>query len=160
MQQSSFWGASLLLHAMRHTPYTEHDEGNAEELAHIERHAYLEVALHLLEELHKEAEGEDGSEAVAKEESCAHLARYTLVEIPADKSEQRIGDSLIELSRMARKHVDLCEDESEVTPCRTTNNLGVHQIAQADAAGSDRCGNGNIVEHCPQGYFVLAHIEP
>lgn len=83
-----------------------------------------------------------------------------LVEIPADESEQQVRNSFIELSWMARQHVDLCEDESEVTTSRTANNLGVHQIAQADAAGSDRCGNGYIVEHCPQGHLVLAHIEP
>lgn len=160
MQQSSFWGTSLLLHAMRHTPYTEHDEGNAEELAHIEWHAYLEVTLYLLEELHEKAEGEDSGEAVAKKEACAYLTGHTLVEVPADESEQRVGDSLIELCRMARKHVDLCEDESEITICRTANNLGVHKITQADAAGSDRCSNGNVVEHCPQGHLIFAHIEP
>ena len=156
----SAFRCTLAPKTIHHTPYTEHDEGDAEELAHIERHAYLEVGLYLLEELHEEAEGEDGGEAVAKEETCAHLAGHMLVEIPADESEQQVRNSFIELSWMARQHVDLCEDESEVTTSRTANNLGVHQIAQADAAGSDRCGNGNIVEHRPQGYFVLAHIEP
>ena len=134
MLQSSFLSVSLLLHTIYHTPYAKHDEGDAEELAHIERHAYLEVGLYLLEELHEEAEGEDGGKAVAKEEACAYFTGHTLVDIPADESEQGIGDSFIELSRMARKHVNLCEDESEVTTCRTPNNLGIHQITHCTAA--------------------------
>jgi hypothetical protein len=56
----------LLLKALHHAPHAEQHEGDAEELAHVERHAYLEVALHLLEELHEEAEQEDVGQAVAE----------------------------------------------------------------------------------------------
>ena len=145
---------------MHHAPHTEHHEGDAEELTHIERHAHLKVALHLLAELHEEAEGEDGGEAVAEEEAGAHLARHALVEPPPDEPEHGVGHGLVELCRMAWQHVDLREDESPVTSRGSANDLRVHQIAQTDAAGRDGSSNGDVVEHGPQGYLILAHIEP
>ena len=151
---------SLRLEAAHHAPHAEEHEGDAEELAHVERHAYLKVALYLLEELHEEAEGEDVGEAVAKEEACAYLARHALVEVPADETEHGIRDGLVELCRVAGEHVDLGEDEAEVASRGAAYNLGVHEVAQADAASGDRGGNGDVVEHGPQGYLILAHIEP
>ena len=51
------------------------------------------------------------------------------------------------------------EDEAPWQVCRTTNNLGVHQVAQADAAGSDGCCDADIVEHTEDIYLVFPHIE-
>ena len=39
----SAFRCTLAPKTIHHTPYTEHDEGDAEELAHIEWHAYLEI---------------------------------------------------------------------------------------------------------------------
>ena len=105
------------LETINHAPYAEYYEGYAEELAHVERHAYLKVALYLLEELHKETEGKDIGKAIAKEKSCTHLARHMLVKIPTDQAKYGIRNSFIKLCRMARKHVDLCEDEAKITSC-------------------------------------------
>ena len=143
-----------------HASYAEQHEGDAEELAHVEGHAYLEVALHLLAELHEEAEGEDAGEAVAEEEAGAYLAGHAAVEPPADEAEEGVGDSFVELGGVARQHVDLCEDEAPVASCGAADDFGVHEVAQTDAAGGDGGGNGDVVEYGPQGYLVLAHIEP
>ena len=115
---------------MQHTPDAEHYEGDAEKLTHIERHAYLEIALHLFAELHEEAEGEDGGEAVAEEEAGAHLTGHAAIEIPAEESEHGIGDSLIELCGVAGEHIDLREDESPVTSCGAAYNLGIQTKAR------------------------------
>ena len=137
------------LSTLHHAPYAQHHEGDAEELAHVECHAYLEVALHLFEELHEEAESEDGGEAVAEEEACAYLARHAAVEPPADEAEQGVGNSLVELCRVAGKHIDLGEDEAVVATSGAPYDLGVHEVAQTDAAGGDGGGNGDVVEHGP-----------
>ena len=146
--------------ASNHAPYAEEHEGDAEELTHVEGHAHLEVALHLLEELHKEAEGEDVGETVAKEEACAHLAWHALVEVPAEEAEEGIRDGLVELCRVAGKHIDLSEDEAKVATSGAAYDLGVHKVAQADAASGDGGGNGDVVEHGPEGHLILADIEP
>ena len=146
--------------ASNHAPYAEEHEGDAEELTHVEGHAHLEIALHLLEELHEEAKNEDVGEAIAKEEACAYLAWHALVEVPAEEAEQGIRDGLVELCRVAGQHIDLCEDEAEVATGGAANNLRVHEVAQADTASGDGGGYGDVVEHGPEGYLILAHIEP
>ena len=60
-----------LLDGSPHAPAAEEDEGEAEELSHVEDHAALEIDLLFLEELDEEAEGEDGGEAVAEVEAGA-----------------------------------------------------------------------------------------
>ena len=134
---------------VHHAPYAKQHEGDTEELAHVEGHAHLKVALHLLAELHEEAEGEDVGEAVAKEEASAHLAGHAAIEPPTDEAKQGVGDGLVELCRVAGQHVDLREDETPVASCGAADDLGVHEVAQADAAGGDGGGNGNVVEHGP-----------
>ena len=51
------------------------------------------------------------------------------------------------------------EDEAPWQVCRTTNNLGVHQVAQADATGGDGCGDGYIVEHAQHVHLIFPHVE-
>lgn len=150
----------LRLNATHHTPHTEDHEGDAEKLTHVECHTHLEVALHLFAELHEKAEGEDIGKAVAKEEACAHLARHALVEPPADETEQGIRDGLVELCRVAGQHVDLREDEPPISARRAANNLGIHEVAQADTTSSHGCGDSDIIEHRPKRHLILAYIEP
>ena len=67
---SVFWPQPA---AFPHEVDTHDDEGNAEQLAHVQRHALLEGHLLLLEELHKEAEREDIRQAESEVEPRAEL---------------------------------------------------------------------------------------
>lgn len=62
-------GLRLLAAVDEHEIEADEDERDAEPLAHVEGHALLEVHLVLLEELYKEAEGEDLRQAKAEEET-------------------------------------------------------------------------------------------
>ena len=112
-----------LLAAFHHAPYAQHDEWYAEELSHIERHTHFEIGLYLFEEFHKEAEGEDVGKAVAEEKTSADLAGHALVEPPSDEAEHGICHRLVELSWMTRQHVDLCEDETEISACGSADDF-------------------------------------
>ena len=56
----------------QHEVESDDDERDAQQLAHIERHALLEVYLLFLDELDEEAEGEDGCQAESEIESSAY----------------------------------------------------------------------------------------
>lgn len=55
----------------KHEVQPHEHEGNAEPLAHVERHALLEVYLVFFEELDEEAEGEDFYQAQPEVEAAA-----------------------------------------------------------------------------------------
>ena len=177
-------GASCLLlpSVEEHEVKADEDEGHTEPLAHVQRHAVLEVHLVLLEELDEEAEDEDFRQAEAEEEAAVIgrgnlcIGFRTLAEVgtrgsgslflPAlvqphhAEEEDEVGKRLVELGRMAGHHVHPLEDESPGYVCRPPDNLGVHQIGQADAAGGDGGGYGNHVEHVHVVHLRLAAVEP
>ena len=62
-----------------HAPHAEDDEGNAEQLTHIEGQRVLEVHLIDLQKLHKEAESEDIGEAEAEVETRPYPTLYIFV---------------------------------------------------------------------------------
>ena len=61
---------------------------------------------------------------------------------------------------MARLTVHLLEDECPGQVGRLTDNLRVHQVSQSDAAGRDRGGDGDVVEHRPHAQFGATAIQP
>ena len=175
--------SSLLLPSVEeHEVKADEDEGHTEPLAHVQRHAVLEVHLVLLEELDEEAEDEDFRQTEAEEEAAVIgrgnlcVGFRTLAEVgtrgggslflPAlvqphhAEEEDEIGQRLVELGRMAGHHVHPLEDESPGYVRRPPDNLGVHQIGQTDAAGGDGGGYGNHVEHVHVVHLRLAAVEP
>ena len=78
-----------------HAPKAEEDEGNTEDLTHIEEHSVLEIDLVLLSVFDKDAGSEDEEEAEAEEESRANLLRLTAVEKPMNAKEKRVAQSLV-----------------------------------------------------------------
>ena len=55
-----------------HTGYADDDEGNREQLPHIERHTCFEVNLYILRVFDEEAECEDEGQHEPEEESATH----------------------------------------------------------------------------------------
>ena len=55
-----------------HAGYADDDEGNGEQLAHVEQHARFEVYLYVLCVLDEEAECEDERQHEAEEETTAN----------------------------------------------------------------------------------------
>ena len=97
-------GLTSLLHSPTppHAPKAEEDEGNAEDLAHVEKHSVLEVDLILLGVFDKYASCEDEEEAKAEEESCTHLLGIMAIEPPMNAEEESIAQGFVELSGMSR----------------------------------------------------------
>ena len=167
------------LQGVPHAPTAEEDEGDAEELTHVESHAALEIDLLLLEELDEEAEGEDGGEAKAEMEAGARSgfrcqgrgarSESGLVGVPIDEGskdeDDEVGDGFVELGGMARcgdsvdEGVASMEDEAPREVGGVANDFGVHQISEADEAGHGGHGDGDIVHDCPGTDFSLAAIE-
>ena len=90
------------LFTFNHAPHADGDEGNGQELSHVEKHVLLEAHLHVLRKLYEEAEGEDQGQAETEEKACAHALSMAAVEVPAYEEEHKIGYRLVELSRMSR----------------------------------------------------------
>lgn len=144
------------LHAVNAQQY----ERNAEELPHVEKHAVLEVYLILFCVLDEDAAGEDEEQAQSKEETTAHTntggGRYgcdlicphgTTVEEPSHEEEARIAECLIELSGMAWQQVYTLEDECPWEVRGSADDFRVHEISNADGAGTDGSDDGNIVQY-------------
>ena len=97
---------------LHHAVYADDDEGNAEELPHIEKHATFKLHLLNFEELDEETEGKDGGKAISEVEASAdgdgrgrglRLSFVPLViDDYANDEDEQIGKSLIELGWMAR----------------------------------------------------------
>ena len=176
------------LQGVPHAPTAEEDEGDAEELTHVESHAALKIDLLLLEELDEEAEGEDGGEAKAEmeagagsgfrgEERGAGLggegrgarSKSSLVGVPIDEGSEdeddEVGDGFVELGGMARcgnsvdEGVAGVEDEAPGEIGGVADDFGVHQVAEADEAGHGGHGDGDIVHDRPGTHLGLPAVE-
>ena len=167
-----------------HEVEADEDEGHAEPLPHVQRHAVLEVHLVLLEELDEEAENEDFRQAEAEEEAAVigrgdgssaglgslaevgarcggrRLLLPAAVEPHHAEEEDEIGQRLVELGGVAGHHVHALEDEGPGDVRRAADDFGVHQVGQADAAGGHGRGHGNHVEHVHVVHPRLAAVEP
>lgn len=144
------------------------DEGQAEELSHVERHAFLEVHLFFLDEFDEEAEGEDegeaksGMEAGAGRNAVVRLLALDDVDGNAYEEYNKVCQCFVELCRMAGHchSVDQClvgmEDESPGHIGGLADDFGVHEVAGADATGCERCGDAHVVEHCGESHSVSA----
>ena len=144
------------------------DEGEAEELSHVESHAFLEVHLLFLDEFDEEAEGEDEGEAESGMEACAGrnavVCLLALDDVDGNAYEEynKICQCFVELCRMAghchsvdQRLVGM-ENECPGHIGGLADDFGVHEVADADAAGCERCGNAHVVEHCGKSHSVSA----
>ena len=136
------------------------DEGNGENLSHVDGQRGLEGFLNLLGVLDEEAEGEDVGQAEAEVPACANLLRPLLMQCPHNDKQQGVGNGLVELSGMARQRVDTLEDEGPGHVGHLADNLRVHEVAQADEAGGGTCGDGDVVEHRPDAQLRAFGVEP
>ena len=176
-----FCGLATSLPPFPHGIGGNEDKGDAEQLAHIEGHSLLEGDLFLLEELHEEAEEEDGEDAVAEVEAgadkggavlrlcgCTVLAAVgvPMVNPQAEEKDDEVGNGFVELGGMARCELAIdegfvcVEDEGPGHVGHFADDFRVHQVAQADAATGQRCGNGHVVDDGPHPYPMLAGVEP
>ncbi len=142
-----------------HAPEAQQDEGDAEELAHIEEHAVLEVHLVLLGIFDENAAGEYHEEAEAEEEARADQARTAAVDVPSYEEETSIAEGFVELAGMARQLVHALEDEGPGQIGGTAYYLAVHQVAQADGTGADGGDDAHIIQHMEQGQAYAPCIE-
>ena len=143
-----------------HADYAEDDERNAEQLAHVEHHRCFKRFLYVLGELDEEAGGEDERYAQSEEEARAHAFGVFAVQVPAYEEEHGVGYCLIELSGVARHHVDALEDERPWHVGGLAYNLRVHKVAKTYEAGRSRRGYGYVVEYSPDVYLSAAYVEP
>ena len=150
----------LFLPPPAHEPKADEDEGDAQELAHVQEHAALEVHLVLLGVFDEDAAREDEREAEPEEEARAHAGGAAAVEPPADDEEEGVAQGLVELSGMAREQVHPLEYEGPGHVRGAADDLAVHQVAQADGCGADGGDDGDVVQDHEVGQPRLAHEEP
>lgn len=94
-----------------------------------------------------------------KKKSRANAVAVAAVEPQADEEEHEIGNGFVELARMARQEIAVAgEDEAVVGASVFANDFRVHEVAEADAAGCDGRGDGDVVEHAEDVYLRAAHI--
>ena len=84
-----------------HAADADDDEGDAENLTHVEWQRGLEGFLDLLRVLDEETEGEDVRQAQSEIPARADALRILLVQPPHQSKQYAVGDSLVELARMA-----------------------------------------------------------
>ena len=82
------------------------------------------------------------------------------MKIPHNGEKDSVGDGLVELSWVARHHVDTLEDKGPGYVCDLTDDLRIHKVAKTDEAGGGSCGDSDVVKDCPNAEFRLADIEP
>ena len=142
-----------------HAEETEEDEGNTEELPHVEEHAVLEIYLIFLGVLDEDASSEDEEEAETEEEACTYLLGLTTIEVPMYAKEEGIAESLIELTWMAWQHINTLKDEGPRYIGNLANDFGIHEVAQTDSTSTDGSDDSNVVEHRQKFDTRMADIE-
>ena len=150
----------LFLFRFYHAIDTQDDEGYREDLAHVEWERGFEGFLHFLGVFDEEAEGKDISQTEAKIPTCTNLLRHALMQIPHQTKEDGVGNGLVELSWMARHHINPFEDKGPWHIRNLANNLRVHEVSKTDKASCYTSGNGDIVKYRPDAQFRMLHIEP
>ena len=115
--------------AAYHAIDTHDDEGDAQQLTHVEGHTLFEIDLYLLQELNEETEGEDGSQTIAEEETCSYPILHLPVKDEPHNEDDEISDGLVELRGVARSQLTVdktvvgVEDETPRHVGRTADNL-------------------------------------
>lgn len=142
-----------------HTEETKEDEGNAEQLTHVEEHAVLEIYLIFLGVLDEDASSEDEEEAEAEEETSTDLLRLTTIEIPMYAKENGIAEGLVKLTWMAWQHINTLKDEGPRYIGNLANDFGIHEVAQTDSTSTDGSDDSNVVEHRQKFDTRMADIE-
>jgi len=143
-----------------HTVDTDDDEGDGEDLSHVDGQGGLEGFLKLLRVLYQETEGEDVRQTEAEVPARADFLGPLLMQCPHDDKQQGVGDGLVELAGMAGQHIHLLEDESPRNVGSLADNLAVHEVAQTDEAGGGAGGDGDVVEHRPEAQLRALAVEP
>ena len=67
----------FLLYRLYHAPCTDDNEGNRQQLSHVEKHAFFKCLLHFFRVFDEEAEGEDIGQAETEIEAGAHLRNHS-----------------------------------------------------------------------------------
>ncbi len=135
--------------ASLHAIDSKQDEGNTEQLAHIEEHTLLKSYLILLGVLNEDTAGKDKYEAEPEEIACSHTLGLAPVYPPSHEEEARIADGLIELSRMSGSHIHSLKDEGPGNICHPAYYLGVHEVSEANEACCGRHRDGYRVNDKP-----------
>ena len=143
----------------------DEDEGDAEQLAHVERHRSLEGFLVLLDELDEEARREDEDEEDAEEESLPVFGGGAPVKAHEDEEGGQVAEGLVELGGVARRlgvgHAAVDEAEAPRHGGGLADNLGVHEVARADEESGEGDGDDGAVEHPEDGFVAdLAGVVP
>ena len=125
---------SFSFQRMPNAPYADDDEGNAEQLSHVEEHARLPCFLYIFRIFDEETEGENLCQTETEEETRTHFEGRAFflspeIEPQADKEETGIGDGFVELSWMPRKLVNTLKDECPGNVGHFANDFAVHQVA-------------------------------
>ena len=164
LQLSTF---NLQLSGSHHAVDADDDEGDGEDLSHVDGQRGFEGFLNLLGVLDEEAEGEDVGQTEAEVPACAHVEGLMLlavgellVDAPHNHKQQGVGDGLVELAGMTGHRVDLLKDEGPGHVGHLADNLAVHEVAQADEAGCCASGDGDVVEHRPDAQLRALTVEP
>ena len=74
--------------------------------------------------------------------------------------EDGVANGLVELSRMARQHIHFFEDKSPGYICGTPDDFGIHEVPEANSAGTDGSDNCHVVEYMYEAQFHVFGIEP
>ena len=115
--------------AAHHAIHTHDDEGDAQDLTHVEGHALFEIHLHFLHKLHKETEGEDRGQTETEEKASPYPIPHLPVEDKTDDEDDEIGDGFVELGWMTRCQLAVyqtvvgMEDETPGQVRRTADDL-------------------------------------
>ena len=130
-------------------------------MSHIEWERGFESFLEFFGVLDEEAEREDVRQAKAKVPACADFWLLALlIDCPHDNEENGVGNRLVELARMPRKHIDTFEDKGPGNVRHLADNLAIHEVAQADETRCGSCSNGDIVQYRPDAQFRFFDVEP
>lgn len=169
-----------------HEVNADDDKRYAEPLSHVQPHAVFEGYLILLQEFDEETEDKYFRQAKAEEEAAGigqrgielHGRRLalrgaevglqfvfllflsSLIEVEHAQRKDEVGDGFVKLCRMTGNRVYPLEYERPGDVGRHTDDFGVHQVGQTDAAGSDGGGYGNHVEYVHVVHLCLAAVEP
>ena len=118
------------------------DEGDAENLAHIEHHVSFEVHLIVLDELDEEANTKQGYEPPTQDAAALKVAILFKVVPQREAEDEEVAEAFVELCGILGEGLVVAlENEAPRQVGGTAINLAVEEIALTDEGATE--GNDN-----------------
>ena len=137
------------------------DEGDAEELPHVEGHVGFEVDLVVLDKLDEEADTKECHKPPAEDRAALEVAFLSEVVPEADDKDDEVAEALVDLCGvLGDGFAASFEDKAPGKVGGAAIDFAVEEVAQADEGTAEGHDDDQAVENPPDVHLIATPVEP